>query len=127
MLILIFWPFLNYFTLIILFTSIFFMFSSSLFIRIGGYFRFVTCFTSTHVNRLSYLYFYSRTRFIKVTDKRIKIMQQMIQAMQIVKMYCWQESFERQILLLRKFERFTKKHKNDCDSSIFSTGRKFTT
>ncbi len=42
------------------------------------------------------------TDILKVTDERVKIMSEIIKSMRIVKMYCWESAFERQIRVLRK-------------------------
>jgi hypothetical protein len=41
-------------------------------------------------------------KVLEVTDQRVKLMSEIIKSMRIVKMYCWESAFERQIRLLRK-------------------------
>jgi hypothetical protein len=45
-----------------------------------------------------------RRKIVEVTDERIKLMSEIIKSMRIVKMYCWEAAFERNIRLIRKYE-----------------------
>jgi hypothetical protein len=39
---------------------------------------------------------------LRITDERIKIIAELIQAMRIVKMYCWETAFEKKVRRVRK-------------------------
>ncbi len=43
-----------------------------------------------------------RTKILELTDQRVKIMSEIIKSMRIVKMYCWETSFDRKIRQVRK-------------------------
>jgi ATP-binding cassette subfamily C (CFTR/MRP) protein 5 len=43
-----------------------------------------------------------RTKILKITDERVKIMSEIIKSMRIVKMYCWETAFDRKIRHVRK-------------------------
>ncbi|CAF3332630.1 unnamed protein product [Rotaria socialis] len=47
---------------------------------------------------------YYRTKILEVTDKRVKIMAEIIKSMRIVKMYCWESAFNREVRFVRKHE-----------------------
>ena len=46
------------------------------------------------------------TKFLKITDERVKIMSEIIRSMRIVKMYCWESAFDRKIRNIRKYVDF---------------------
>ena len=54
-------------------------------------------FSSTN-NSLSYY----REKILQQTDKRVKIMSEIIKSMRVVKMYCWESVFENTVRLVRK-------------------------
>jgi hypothetical protein len=57
------------------------------------------------IHFITYVYIVSSNfsaKVLEVTDKRVKLMSEIIKSMRIVKMYCWESAFERQIRLLRK-------------------------
>ena len=47
--------------------------------------------------------FFSRTKLLKITDERVKIMSEIIKSMRIVKMYCWEAAFHEKIKAIRKY------------------------
>ena len=47
--------------------------------------------------------FFSRTKLLKITDERVKIMSEIIKSMRIVKMYCWEAAFDEKIKAIRKY------------------------
>ena len=44
----------------------------------------------------------SSAAILKVTDRRVKIMAEIIKSMRIVKMYSWESAFEKEVGRLRK-------------------------
>ncbi len=53
---------------------------------------------------LGKLYAYAKTKQTKYTDKRINAITEFLNAIKIVKMYCWEEPYERLIKKIRKNE-----------------------
>eukprot|EP01137_Pigoraptor_chileana_P018499 Opistho-2@78073 len=48
----------------------------------------------------------ARRKNIKITDVRVQIMQEILQAIKLVKFYAWERSFAKQVKTLRKKERY---------------------
>ncbi|CAF4061065.1 unnamed protein product [Rotaria sp. Silwood2] len=63
-----------------------------------------------------------RTKILRITDERIKIMSEIIKSMRIVKMYCWETAFSKRICLIRKREMFqyTLYSMVECIQMLFS-------
>ena len=45
-----------------------------------------------------------RTRILKITDERVKMMSEIIRSMRLVKMYCWELAFSKKVSQIRKRE-----------------------
>ena len=46
----------------------------------------------------------SRLRYLKYADERIKIMNEIIIGMRVIKMYAWEKSFAELVTAIRKYE-----------------------
>ncbi|CAF0980830.1 unnamed protein product [Rotaria sp. Silwood1] len=63
-----------------------------------------------------------RTKILRITDERIKIISEIIKSMRIVKMYCWETAFSKRIYLIRKHEilQYTLYALYECIQMVFS-------
>ncbi|UJR34945.1 hypothetical protein I4U23_027723 [Adineta vaga] len=52
----------------------------------------------------SRLILYVRTRILRATDERVKIINEIIKSIRIIKMYCWESTFINKVQLIRKRE-----------------------
>ncbi|CAF0910972.1 unnamed protein product [Rotaria sordida] len=97
----VFWHFIKYIAFIAIAYSVFLLLVQPLYTRIF-----------THL----------RTKILRVTDERIKIMSEIIQSMRIVKMYCWETAFNKRICHLRKREilQYTLYSLVDCIQILLS-------
>ncbi len=44
----------------------------------------------------------NRSRMLRITDERIKMIAELMKSMRIVKMYCWESAFEKKVYGVRK-------------------------
>ncbi|CAF1632625.1 unnamed protein product [Rotaria magnacalcarata] len=78
-----FWHFMNYISLIAI-----------------GY----TVLIALIATLIGHIAVYYRTKILQVTDKRVKLMAEIIKSMRIVKMYCWESAINRKVRSVRKHE-----------------------
>ncbi|CAF5141139.1 unnamed protein product [Rotaria magnacalcarata] len=76
-----FWHFMNYISLIAI-----------------GY----TVLIALIATLIGHIAVYYRTKILQVTDKRVKLMAEIIKSMRIVKMYCWESAINRKVRSVRK-------------------------
>ncbi|UJR21510.1 hypothetical protein I4U23_024596 [Adineta vaga] len=71
----------------------------------------------------SRLFVRMRTKILKITDERLKVMSEIIKSMRIVKMYCWESAFVQKVCSIRKREiiQYTFYAICDCIQLIFSS------
>ncbi len=98
--VILFWYFVKYIAFIAVGYTVFLLLIQMLSGRLSGYLRSVLIDHSVHFFEL-FIYF-CRTKVLKITDERSKLMSEIFKSMRTVKMYCWETLFEKKIRSIRK-------------------------
>lgn len=94
-----FWYFVRYISLIAVAYTIIIIMSQMVFGELFVLFRSVVNFSLT---MLVSIYNYVRTKILKLTDERMKLMSEVLRSMRVIKMYSWESPFEKKIISVRQ-------------------------
>lgn len=96
----IFWYFVRYMSLIAAGYTILLIASQMIFGELFVLFRLVSRFEQF---LLCSKFLFFRTRILKFTDERMKVMSEILRSMRVVKMYSWEATFEKKIISIRQY------------------------